>query len=424
MTDTKYPIILSFDVGVIHLSYCLLTQTEYVQLDGSIIINWCILDWNNIDLTNRSEQKCICGAKANLTNTVNNEIKYYCKTHGKKIDTRIKEFNECFSLYNKNICEFNKLSPVCNYIINNKSTICDKKISFINNELYYCSTHAKQIYKTLQRSSDLKPFKLKNSSTMNFDDVKFKLIMELENRKNLLSADYVVIENQPSLKNPRMKSIASTIYDYYLIRGIIDKDITKSNITQVKFMSPSNKLKIADEGDIKQLIKAKKTDDTKAYKLTKSLGIKYCLDLIQHLTIWIKHFNSHKKKDDLADSFLQGAYFYSNNINTPKVIKKVDSNKIILKTSEIDLTNSINSLDNKISLVACKVKKVTKVDKVDKVTKVDKVDKVDKVTKVDKVDKVNKVDKVDKVDKVNKVDKVDKVDKIKKNKKQIIEIDV
>ena len=64
-----------------------------------------------------------------------------------------------------------------------------------------------------------------------------------------------------------MKSIASTIYDYYLIRGIIDKDITKSNITQVKFMSPSNKLKIATEGDIKQLIKAKKTDDTKAYKL-------------------------------------------------------------------------------------------------------------------------------------------------------------
>ena len=57
-----------------------------------------------------------------------------------------------------------------------------------------------------------------------------------------------------------------------------------------------NKLKIADEGDIKQLIKANKTDDTKAYKLTKSLGIKYCLDLIQHLTIWIKHFNSHKKK--------------------------------------------------------------------------------------------------------------------------------
>ena len=42
-----------------------------------------------------------------------------------------------------------------------------------------------------------------------------------------------------------MKSIASTIYDYYLIRGIIDKKISNSKITQVKFMSPSNKLKLA-----------------------------------------------------------------------------------------------------------------------------------------------------------------------------------
>jgi hypothetical protein len=332
----KYPVILSFDVGVIHLSYCLLTQTEYVQQNDTII-NWCILDWNNIDLTNRSEQKCNCGAKASLTNTVNNEIKYYCKTHGKKIDTHIKDFNECFSLYSKNNCDSKN---TCNYI-NNKSTICDKKISFINNDMYYCSTHAKQIYKTLQKSSDLKPFKLKNSSTLNFDDVKFRLMMELENRKHLLSADYVVIENQPSLKNPRMKSIASAIYDYYLIRGIIDKNITKSNITQVKFMSPSNKLKIATDGDIKQLIKAKKTDDTKAYKLTKSLGIKYCLDLIQHLTIWVKHFNSHKKKDDLADSFLQGVYFYSNNINTPKVIKNVNDNKIIFKNE----SESLNTID-------------------------------------------------------------------------------
>jgi hypothetical protein len=78
--------------------------------------------------------------------------------------------------------------------------------------------------------------------------------MELEKRVNLLGANYVVIENQPSFKNPRMKSIAISLYDYYLIRGIIDKEITKSNIQQVKFMSPSNKLKIASDGDTKEFI--------------------------------------------------------------------------------------------------------------------------------------------------------------------------
>jgi hypothetical protein len=170
--------------------------------------------------------------------------------------------------------------------------------------------------------------------------------MELEKRSNLLSADYVVIENQPSFKNPRMKSIASTLYDYYLIRGIIDKSVTKSNITQVKFMSPSNKLKLADEGDTKQLIKAKSTDDTKAYKLTKSLGIKYCLDLTSHLPDWQKHFNSHKKKDDLADSFLQGAYFYTNNVDDcltqpktrqPKTIKKEPEKLQVSIETSVDL---------------------------------------------------------------------------------------
>ena len=52
-----------------------------------------------------------------------------------------------------------------------------------------------------------------------------------------------------------MKSISSTIYDYYLIRGIFDKEITKSKINRVKFMSPSNKLKLADDGDTKKLVK-------------------------------------------------------------------------------------------------------------------------------------------------------------------------
>jgi hypothetical protein len=47
-----------------------------------------------------------------------------------------------------------------------------------------------------------------------------------------------------------MKSIAYEIYDYYLIRGMIDKEITKSNIKKVKFMSPSNKIKLAEDGEL------------------------------------------------------------------------------------------------------------------------------------------------------------------------------
>jgi hypothetical protein len=42
--ENKYPIILSFDVGIIHLSYCLLTK----KLDLNNNLNWHIIEWNNI----------------------------------------------------------------------------------------------------------------------------------------------------------------------------------------------------------------------------------------------------------------------------------------------------------------------------------------------------------------------------------------
>ena len=310
-SNEKFPVILSFDVGVVHLSYCLMTKKYYKDK-----LDWHIIDWANIDLTDRDEMKCDCGKKASLTNMVNGVQKHYCKVHARKVDTTIKTFEECY-----------KTIPTadikCNYIVKEKE--CGKKAMYYPNdnmELHLCKVHGKAHYNNTNNACKMKSFHLKDSKQLNFDDVKYKLLMVLEGKPNLLTADCVVIENQPSFKNPRMKSIATTLYDYYLIRGVIDKATTKSHITGVRFMSPSNKLKLADSGDTKELVKAKSEstpgNDGKAYKLTKTLGIKYCTDLIAHLPDWLKHFNSHKKKDDLADSFLQGAYFYGTNYEPKK----------------------------------------------------------------------------------------------------------
>ena len=82
-------------------------------------------------------------------------------------------------------------------------------------------------------------------------------------------------------------------------------------------MSPSNKLKVVTEGETKKLVAMKATNEAKAYKMTKELGIKYCKELISHLPEWLAILNNHKKKDDLCDAFLQGAYYYE---KTDKVI--------------------------------------------------------------------------------------------------------
>ena len=86
---------------------------------------------------------------------------------------------------------------------------------------------------------------------------------------------------------------------------------TKSNITLVKYMSPSNKLKLANEGDTQKLIKLK-GNDAKTYKLTKTLAVKYCRELMARYPEWLEKFNTYKKKDDMADSFLQGLYYIMN----------------------------------------------------------------------------------------------------------------
>lgn len=284
--------ILSWDVGIINLAYCL--------IDFESDTKWEIIDWGIINLTNRDKIKCdVCKKNPTFSQDINNIIKYYCKTHAKKIDQNAPEFENLFNennLSNDNCCCLFKKEP------------CQKKIKYNYSNKCYCNTHAKSEYKKIQNKYKLKKISKKSVGSMGIDVLRLKLISELEKRTNLLDVQSVLIENQPTLRNPKMKAISSTIYDYYLIRGIFDKERTNSNIETVKYMSPSNKLKLAEEGDTQKLIKLK-GDLAKTYKLTKSLGIKYCRKMIEKYDNWKTFFDNTKKKDDLADCFLQGMYY-------------------------------------------------------------------------------------------------------------------
>jgi len=287
--------VLSWDVGIINLAFCLIEYTDN---------KWKILDWGIINLTDREKFICLsCGKNASCYTDISNNEAYYCKKHLPK-DLTPPEFENYFN-ENKN----NK----CCWITEKNS--CDKNSKYCStdiqlNNVSYCNSHAKSIFKKITEQYTIKPIKKKSVGGLSSDDLKHELVRKLELKKSFLEADIVLIENQPSMKNPKMKSISSTIYDYYLIRGIFDKEITKSKINRVKFMSPSNKLKLADDGDTKKLVKLK-GDSAKTYKLTKSLGIKYCKEMIEPFENWKTVFNSHTKKDDLADSFLQGMYYFN-----------------------------------------------------------------------------------------------------------------
>ena len=298
--------ILSFDVGIIHLAYCFFTKK-----DG----NWDILDWAIIDLTDREDRKCsMCTKPAKLLQSYG-EDKYYCKIHSKNLVVKPVLFEDFFQTLEK------KKLNACDYLTGTEK--CNKNCMYVHNESSYCTPHAKRVYTTLEADMKLKKVKNTGVKDLDFDDTRLKLVMELEKRKHLLEANVVVIENQPSFKNPRMKSISGIIYDYYMIRGMVDKEITKSNINRVKFMSPSNKIKLATDGETQAIVKLKNTDESKAYKMTKSLAVKYATEMAKHLPDWLAKFNSHKKKDDLADAFLQGAYYFEMNCVEKKKAKPV-----------------------------------------------------------------------------------------------------
>ena len=175
---------------------------------------------------------------------------------------------------------------------------CDKSAKFItSNNMCLCSSHKNlKAYKT--EKCKLIP-KNKNPTLL----LGKKMIEELNKKPNFLNVNTVLIENQPALKNPTMKTVQMLVYSYFLINGVSSE---KSQIDNIEMINARNKLKAYTGPEIICTIKNK-------YKKTKFLGIEYCKYMItENKDIDQKLrdlFTESKKKDDLSDSYLQGMYW-------------------------------------------------------------------------------------------------------------------
>ena len=129
------------------------------------------------------------------------------------------------------------------------------------------------------------------------------MVKELDTKKNFLSVDCVLIENQPALKNPTMKTVQMLLYSYFLIHGVTNET---SPISNIEMINARNKLKVYKGPPIECSIKDK-------YKKTKYLGIQYCKIMIQEnqkmKQEYINQFLQSEKQDDLSDAYLQGMYW-------------------------------------------------------------------------------------------------------------------
>jgi len=110
--------------------------------------------------------------------------------------------------------------------------------------------------------------------------------------------DYVLIENQISPIANRMKTLQGMITQYFIMQ----------DVPHIEFISASNKLK--------HFINKKTTYDER-----KKLGIEITKNILKKNIFnneWMDILEKSKKKDDLADSLLQGLWYM---INT-KIISK------------------------------------------------------------------------------------------------------
>tara|TARA_B110000208_G_scaffold12077_2_gene14906 strand:+ start:373 stop:1254 length:882 start_codon:yes stop_codon:yes gene_type:complete len=286
--------IISWDIGIKNLAYCILESSN----DNKIPFK--IYDWQIINSSeNIYNYKCYkCDKSVTYKCKLLDKNYYFCNIHKFDFD----------KIINNNINNFKKEDLVRNEcdIINTKSNIkCNKKSKFINNNnKCYCNYHY-NLMKNKILNCKLEKINT-NVNKIPIEDIKYNMLKILDNNPELLDIEVVLIENQPTFKNPKMKAIADTLYGWYLIRGKIDKK-NNCNIKKILYISPSNKLKVDNDNSILLLKKTK--NDTEKYKITKKLSIIYTKQLIENDINSLNILNNNKKKDDLADSFLQGVYY-------------------------------------------------------------------------------------------------------------------
>lgn len=269
--------ILSIDVGIKNLAFCLFEKSENSDY-------FKITKWDTVNISEQHEiQNCIFIDKIGLCNKpakFKKDDQCFCLKHSKKQNYQIPTSEIKPSFINKQ--KIQKLFEIADkYGIKYPPKI--KKVDLVTSINDYVKEKYLQEIE-VKKAADVDLYNIGINIKTHFD----KLFSDE------VCIDSVIIENQISPIATRMKTIQGMLVQYFVMSSI--------NVKNVEFISASNKLK---DCDIKEKSK---------YSDRKKLGIAKCLEKItsdNRFSDKLDYFNAHKKKDDLADSFLQGLWFLS-----------------------------------------------------------------------------------------------------------------
>ena len=274
----KYKYLLTFDIGIKNLAYCIV-RYNILDKKNFDIIYWGILDISykglicdfNIDISKKNNIAICCTNNSYfyLPNS-DNQTKYtsYCKFHSNKIK-------------NNNITLYNQLKKIAN----------NAKLKDNFNQ---------QVERLLVELD-----KFYNQFIDSIYDLDNKIVRNLD----------IYIENQPVLKNPIMKTISIVLFAFFNMKKIKFPNKIKS----VNFVSATVKTKANLYNNIKKnfalntkLISNNNYQNRKQYCIDIAKDVVYQTNNTFFNAVAISIYELSKKKDDLADTLLYVLYVLLN----------------------------------------------------------------------------------------------------------------
>lgn len=300
--------VISIDVGIKNLAYCLIEVSDAnanANVNANANANFKIIQWDVLNLCGNDSHKCniktivkknkkeveerLCDKKAtHLKKGANADALYICSTHLKKLHPDTVSIKTVKKAKNALLLEIAKKYNISvDTSLHTKKQIVDLLVKYIEDNLYH---------------------EIGNVSANQMDLISIGIsIRDLFSSKLPIGEiDKIIIENQISPIANRMKSIQGMIAQFFIM----------NKKTDIHFISSANKLKYFLDG--------KKTE----YGERKKLSIDITTSILSsHNNTNLSVFNNSKKKDDLADSFLQGLWYLVHNkyisIDTKEIVSQL-----------------------------------------------------------------------------------------------------